>query len=124
MNRNRNLFISIFIFTNILLGEQLIISHDGFSARIERDEWGVPHIYGKRDADVSFGLAYAHAQDDFKTICDILLATRGKLASVYGKDAAVNDYYVHLMDLWNTVDSNYESDVADDVKLLCDAYAA
>ncbi|MBT4661846.1 MAG: acylase, partial [Candidatus Marinimicrobia bacterium] len=124
MNRNSYLFISLIIFTHILLGEQLIISHGGFSARIERDEWGVPHIYGKRDADVSFGLAYAHAQDDFKTIYDILLATRGKLASVYGKDAAVNDYYVHLMDLWNTIDSNYESDVADDVKLLCDAYAA
>ena len=124
MNRNLYLCISLFIFTHILSGEQLIISHDGFSARIERDEWGVPHIYGKRDADVSFGLAYAHAQDDFKTICDILLATRGKLASVYGKDAAINDYYVHLIDLWNTVDSNYESNVADDVKLLCDAYAA
>ena len=63
MNRNCYLFISLFIFTHTLLGEQLIISHDGFSAKIERDEWGVPHIYGKRDADVSFGLAYAHAQD-------------------------------------------------------------
>ena len=124
MNRNFYLCISLFIFIRILSGEQLIISHDGFTARIERDEWGVPHIYGKRDADVSFGLAYAHAQDDFKTICDILLATRGKLASVYGKDAAINDYYVHLMDFWNNVDSNYESDVTDDVKLLCDAYAA
>ena len=68
MNRNFYLCISLFIFSRILSGEQLIISHDGFTARIERDEWGVPHIYGKRDADVSFGLAYAHAQDDFKTI--------------------------------------------------------
>jgi len=124
MIRKQNFLISLFLFIQILLGEQIKITNEGFSAKIERDEWGVPHIYGKRDADVSFGLAYAHAQDDFKTIFDIILATRGKLASVYGKGAALNDYYVHLTDLWNTVDSNYESDVADDVKALCDGYAA
>ena len=124
MIRKQNFLISLFLFIQILLGEQIKITNEGFSAKIERDEWGVPHIYGKRDADVSFGLAYAHAQDDFKTIQDILLASRGKLASVYGKGAAVNDYYVHLMDIWNHVDSNYTSDVPDDVKALCDGYAA
>jgi len=120
----RYLLILILIISPFLKGDSLTINSDGFSARIERDNWGVPHIYGKRDADVSFGLAYAHAQDDFKTIQDILLASRGKLASVYGKGAAVNDYYVHLMDIWNHVDSNYASDVPDDVKALCDGYAA
>ncbi len=120
----RILLIFIIIIAPFLMGDSLSINSDGFSARIERDDWGVPHIYGKRDADVSFGLAYAHAQDDFKTIQDILLASRGKLASVYGKGAAVNDYYVHLMDIWNHVDSNYISDVPDDVKALCDGYAA
>ena len=120
----RYLLILILIISPFLKGGSLTINSAGFSARIERDKWGVPHIYGKRDADVSFGLAYAHAQDDFKTIQDILLASRGKLASVYGKGAAVNDYYVHLMDIWNHVDSNYTSDVPDDVKALCDGYAA
>ena len=120
----RYLLILILIISPFLKGDSLTINSDGFSARIERDNWGVPHIYGKRDADVSFGLAYAHAQDDFKTIQDILLASRGKLASVYGKGAAVNDYYVHLMDIWNTIESNYESDVPADVRALCDGYAA
>ena len=124
MTQVRYLLILILIISPFLKGDSLTINSDGFSARIERDKWGVPHIYGKRDADVSFGLAYAHAQDDFKTIQDILLASRGKLASVYGKGAAVNDYYVHLMDIWNHVDSNYSSDVPDDVKALCDGYAA
>ena len=124
MTQVRYLLILILIISPFLKGGSLTINSDGFSARIERDNWGVPHIYGKRDADVSFGLAYAHAQDDFKTIQDILLASRGKLASVYGKGAAVNDYYVHLMDIWNHVDSNYTSDVPDDVKALCDGYAA
>ena len=124
MIRKQNFLISLFLFIQILLGEQIKITNEGFAAKIERDEWGVPHIYGKRDADVSFGLAYAHAQDDFKTIFDIILATRGKLASVYGKGAALNDYYVHLMDIWNTIESNYESDVPADVRALCDGYAA
>ena len=124
MNQIKLCIFIFLIISHFLYGESISIKSLEFSAKIERDEWGVPHIYGKRDADVSFGLAYAHAQDDFTTIFDILLATRGELASVYGKGAAVNDYYVHLMDLWNTIDTNYESDVADDVKLLCDGYAA
>ena len=32
---------------------------------IVRDSWGVPHIYGKTDADAAYGLAWAHAEDDF-----------------------------------------------------------
>ena len=35
---------------------------------IVRDEYGVPHIYGKTDSDVAYGLAWAHSEDDFKTI--------------------------------------------------------
>ena len=120
------LLISIFVMTSGWLtgGETIAITDSVFSAKIERDEWGVPHIYGKRDADVSFGLAYAHAQDDYKTIEDVMFALRGELASIYGRDAAVNDYYVHLLNFWNTIEERYESDVADDVKLLCDGYAA
>ena len=115
----RFLFIFILLFSSLLHSNNLQINSDGFSALIERDEWGVPHIYGSRDADVSFGLAYAHAQDDFNTIQDILLAARGSLATMYGKEAAVNDYYVHLMDIWGNVDNHYETKVSEDVRALC-----
>ncbi|MEZ5969852.1 MAG: penicillin acylase family protein [Hyphomonas sp.] len=37
----------------------------GYDAEIIRDEFGVPHIRGARDRDAAFGLAYAHAEDDF-----------------------------------------------------------
>ena len=74
------LLILIFVLASGRLtgGETIAISDSVFSAKIERDEWGVPHIYGKRDADVSFGLAYAHAQDDYKTIEDVMFALRAK----------------------------------------------
>src|SRR5579863_3421043 len=48
--------------------------------RILRDEWGVAHVFGRSDADTAFGIAYAHAQDDYPTIEQSLLAARGKLS--------------------------------------------
>jgi acyl-homoserine-lactone acylase len=44
---------------------------------IVRDNYGVPHIYGKTDADVAYGLAWAHSEDDFKTIQEAYLAGNG-----------------------------------------------
>ena len=43
---------------------------------IVRDKFGVPHIFGKTDPDVAYGLAWAHAEDDFKTIQQSLLAAK------------------------------------------------
>ena len=124
MKKYKTSILSVFFLYNFILCEKNIISDSNFSVRIERDEWGVPHIYGKRDADVSFGLAYAHSQDDFETIQDIILALRGELASVYGREAAVNDYYVHSMNFWDMVDNRYEDEIPMDIKMLCRGYAA
>ena len=38
------------------------------SVEIIRDEWGIPHIFGKTDADTVFGTLYAQAEDDFNRI--------------------------------------------------------
>ncbi len=43
---------------------------------IVRDEWGVPHIFAKTDAGVAYGLAWAHAEDDFKTIQQGFIAAK------------------------------------------------
>ena len=125
MNKYLKLILILIIFSKrSIAGDVIELFDSTYSARIERDEWGVPHIYGKRDSDVSFGLAYAHSQDDFQSIRDIILASRGILASVYGKEAAVNDYYVHLMDFWNNVNENYDEKIPIDVQNLCDGYAS
>jgi penicillin amidase/acyl-homoserine-lactone acylase len=96
-------------------------AHD---VRVLRDEFGVPHVYGKTDADVAYGLAFAHAEDDFATLQGSLLAGRGKLASVYGKDAAPNDYLVSLLRVQDFVDAGYEKDLSPETRALCEAYAA
>src|SRR3546814_8213470 len=46
--------------------------------QIARDGFGVPHIFGKTDADVAYGVAYAHAEDDFATLQEVLAMTRGR----------------------------------------------
>ena len=35
---------------------------------IVRDSFGVPHIFAKTDAEVAYGLAWAEAEDDFKSM--------------------------------------------------------
>ena len=101
--------------------EGLRLAGQQHDVRVLRDEWGVPHVFGKTDADAAFGLAYAHAEDDFATIQGSLLAARGKLASVYGQSGAPNDYMVALLRNWDFVDARYEKDLAPETRALCEA---
>jgi len=43
--------------------KQPFISH--YSAEIIRDDYGIPHIYGKTDADAVYGMIYAQAERYF-----------------------------------------------------------
>ena len=94
-----------------------------YNVTIYRDTWGVPHIFGEKDKDTAYGLAYAHAEDDFKTIQDIMLALKGRLALEYGKDAAPNDYMVQLLRIWTVVEAGYSKDISKKVQDICEAYA-
>ena len=95
-----------------------------YDSRIVRDRYGVPHISGPRDADVAFGLAFAHAEDDFPTIQRAVLAARGRLANVDGVDALQSDYLVHLLGIWNAIEERYELDLSEETRALLDGYAA
>jgi acyl-homoserine-lactone acylase len=91
--------------------------------RIARDSYGVPHIFGETDADVAYGVAYAHAEDDFATLQEVLAMTRGRLGAMIGEDGAKVDFAAHVIDGRGTTDRQYDSLPAD-VKLLFTAYAA
>jgi penicillin amidase/acyl-homoserine-lactone acylase len=101
----------------------LLTLGEKYDVRILRDEFGTPHIYGRRDADTAFGLAYAHAEDDFATIQDVVLATRGQLAAVRGPDAAKTDYLIQLMQVWEAVDAGYQSQLSAEARAVAEAYA-
>jgi penicillin amidase/acyl-homoserine-lactone acylase len=94
-----------------------------YDVRIIRDEFGVPHIYGQRDADTAFGLAYAHAEDDFATIQEVVFATRGQLAAVRGPGAARTDYLIRLMRIWSAVESGYTTALSQTARDVAQAYA-
>ena len=98
-------------------------SFQDYKVTIYRDNWGVPHIVGNKDKDSIYGLAFAHAEDDFDTILDIILASKGKLAKKYGKDGTPNDYMVQLLKIWEVVENNYTSQLSPDIREICDAYA-
>lgn len=94
-----------------------------YDVRILRDTWGVPHVLGRTDADVAYGLAWAHAEDDFETIQGALLAARGRLATRLGQGGAPNDYLVQLLRVREAVDAAYERDLQPATRALCEAYA-
>ena len=91
--------------------------------RIARDKFGVPHIFGKTDADVAYGVAYAHAEDDFSTLQEVLAMTRGRAGAMLGQDGAKIDYAEALLDVRATTKRDWPRLPAD-VKLLFTAYAA
>jgi penicillin amidase/acyl-homoserine-lactone acylase len=95
-----------------------------YDARVIRDRFGVPHIYGERDADVAFGLAYAHAEDDWKTFEEVILFSRGQLARRKGREAATGDYLVAALGARQAVEERYDADLSTETKALLEGYAA
>jgi acyl-homoserine-lactone acylase len=63
---------------------------------IIRDDWGVPHIYGKTDADVVFGLMYAQAEDDFNRVETNFINSQGRLAEAEGEGQIYRDLRMKL----------------------------
>mgnify|MGYP000051719623 CR=1 FL=1 len=60
---------------------------------IIRDNWGVPHIYGKTDADAVFGLIYAQCEDDFRRVEMNYIEKLGRLSEING----LSDVYTDLL---------------------------
>ncbi|MFM1794765.1 MAG: hypothetical protein RL642_1150 [Bacteroidota bacterium] len=59
---------------------------------IARDSYGVPHIFAKTDPEVSYGLAWAHAEDDFKSLQRVALPSKGLMGRTFGKNAVAADF--------------------------------
>jgi penicillin amidase/acyl-homoserine-lactone acylase len=95
-----------------------------YDVRIIRDRWGVPHVYGARDADAAFGLAYAHAEDDWKTFEEVLLFSRGMLALTKGEEAAVTDYLVAALGANDAIARDYQTQLSPETHAMLEGYAA
>ena len=89
---------------------------------IIRDDFGVPHVYGKTDADAVFGMLYAQCEDDFPRVERNYTWAIGRLAEVEGEDALYSDLRARLfMTKEEAVDMYEES--PEWLRKLCDAFA-
>ena len=91
---------------------------------IVRDKWGVPHIFGKTDAETAYGLAWATAEDDFKTMQELLLAIRCRLGEVNGKSGAILDFLSFISGADKVVEAAYDTAFSPAYRKVLDAYVA
>jgi len=89
---------------------------------IIRDNWGIPHIYGKSDADAVFGLLYAQCEDDFKRVEMNYIEKLGRMSEIKGESSLYDDLQIKL--LIDTTDAIADYNKAEPwMKKLLNAYA-
>jgi acyl-homoserine-lactone acylase len=89
---------------------------------IIRDSWGVPHIYGKTDADAVFGMLYTQCEDDFPRVERNYLVATARMAEVEGESFIYNDLRMRLF-IDTTKAIAVYNDAPEWIKKLCNAFA-
>ena len=62
--------------------ESFIKASNDYSYQINRDIYGVPHIYGASDKDTAFGFGFAQTEDDYENIELVIKMARGELSDL------------------------------------------
>ena len=115
MQRQFYLFLLLPFFTFAQINPQ--------DVEIVRDDFGVPHIFGKTDADVAYGLAWAHAEDDFKTIQQGYLAGNALLGKHIGTKGAGADFITQFIGSKEIIEKEYDQKISPEYKKIAEAYA-
>ncbi|WP_099823383.1 penicillin acylase family protein [Oceaniglobus indicus] len=90
---------------------------------IVRDHADVPHVFGKTDADVFFGLGFAHAQDRLWQMTMLRRTAQGRLSELFGQRTAKIDDLLRRLDLYNLAVQSVENQTPE-TKIALRAYAA
>lgn len=93
------------------------------SVTIYRDSYGVPHIYGRTDESVVFGLMYAQAEDNFWQLEEDHFNKLGRAAEVYGSSRLAADLMTRLFETSRRAQEEYKN-LSPAMRKICDAYAA
>ena len=89
---------------------------------IIRDRWGIPHIYGKTDADAVFGLMYAQCEDDFPRVELNYIDKLGRLSELKGETTLAADLLNRI--LLDSLDAKADYQAAPEwLKKLLNAHA-
>jgi penicillin amidase len=97
----------------------------GLTAPVEivRDQADVPHVFGATDADVFFGLGYAHAQDRLWQMTILRRTVQGRLSEVFGPRTLHVDRLLRRLDLYRLAQASVEAQTPAALVAL-EAYAA
>ena len=78
---------------------QEIARYKGQAERVTivRDQWDVPHIYGRTDADAVFGLLYAQCEENFSRVEKNYLEIMGRMSEVEGRAQLYQDLQMRLI---------------------------
>jgi penicillin amidase len=106
----------------VLDGVQRLPAVEG-SVRIERDEWGMPHVRAASDRDLFFGFGYAVAQDRLFQLDYLRRKGRGRLAEVLGPEAFDYDLLARTIDLGSIAEREWTT-LPDEVRARLRDYAA
>jgi len=98
---------------------------EGLSApvTIQRDRYGVPHIYARTSKDLFFAEGYVHAQDRFWQMEFCRRIGEGRLSELFGKSQLQTDIFLRTLGIARVAKQEYEqADPA--TKSYLNAYAA
>lgn len=124
-------FTLLFILIPIFLGAQSSSFSEAEIARWEaraekvdiiRDDWGIPHIYAKTDADAIFGMLFAQCEDDFKRVERNYIDALGRMALAYGPNYIWHDLRARLF-MDDAEAKAYYEEAPAWMQKLCDAFA-
>ena len=90
---------------------------------IVHDNASVPHIFGSTDADVYFGLGFAHAQDRLWQMTMLRRTAQGRLSEIFGARTVRTDDLLRRLDIYNLAVQSFEAQ-SGETKIALRAYAA
>ena len=96
----------------------------GITAPLEivRNTADVPHIFGQTDADVYFGLGYAHAQDRLWQMIMLRRTVQGRLSEIFGERTVKIDELMRRLDLYTLATASVSAQ-DEQTRIALQAYA-
>jgi len=85
---------------------------------IARDSFGIPHVFAPTDPEVAYGIAWAHAEDDFETLQQVVLSGKNRLGTGLGRKGAEADYVIQLLRCRQTVEEQWHTLSPDFLELI------
>ncbi|MBL4805775.1 MAG: penicillin acylase family protein [Rhodobacteraceae bacterium] len=130
-------FISIIVITAVILGfiyyfaTRSIPEYDATHVRPEltqaveivRDSHAIPHIFGETDADVMYGLGFAHAQDRLWQMEMMRRTAQGRLSEMFGPRTLATDELMRALDIYGLSRNAVANQTPETLALLL-AYSA